>query len=181
VVGSGRGLLEVLSRHFPGGLKKSHENTTRISGDPAETRTEHLLNTCRGRYLLTALIDENIKRVYIYIYIYVCVCVCVCTKAYMVILHENRGTIIPSFNGPHLYKYIMFLDIMHLPLYTSKHNVLEIGTNSIDWAQLSRFYWKWTQNPVSETFWSINRKTDNVQKHNVCTNVPPSQTLRLCY
>jgi hypothetical protein len=70
VEGSGHGLIEVLSRHFPGGTDKSHENTTRISSDPAEIRTEHFLNTSRERYLLTALVDDNIKRVYIYIYIY---------------------------------------------------------------------------------------------------------------
>jgi hypothetical protein len=46
-----------------GGDWESHENTTRISGDPAEIRTEHLLNRSRERYLLTALVDENIKRV----------------------------------------------------------------------------------------------------------------------
>jgi hypothetical protein len=58
--------------------------------------------------------------------------------------------------------------------------------SSINWAQLSRFYLKTEaesslQNVV---FWKINRKmcldkdrmVDNVQKHNICTNVPSSQT-----
>jgi hypothetical protein len=41
----------------------------------------------------------------------------------------------------------MFLDIIHRPVYISKHNVsetgfclrLQVGNSSIDWAQLSRF------------------------------------------
>jgi hypothetical protein len=42
----------------------------------------------------------------------------------------------------HLYANIMFLDIIQRPVYISKHNVPEIGTSSIVWAQLSRFYLK---------------------------------------
>jgi hypothetical protein len=49
---------------------------------------------------------------------------------------------------------VMFLDIIHRPVYISKHNVSETGfclrlqvkseirTNSVNWAQLSRFYLK---------------------------------------
>jgi hypothetical protein len=73
----------------------------------------------------------------------------------------------------------MFLDIIHRS---------EIGTNSIHWAQLSRFYLK-TETESSlwnVVFCNINRKAfldedrtmDNVQKHNICTNVPSSQTFR---
>jgi hypothetical protein len=64
----------------------------------------------------------------------------------------------------------------------------EIGTRSIAWAQLSRFYLKTeTGSSLRNTvFWNINRTVfldkdrtmDNVQKHNNCTNVPLSQTFR---
>jgi hypothetical protein len=64
----------------------------------------------------------------------------------------------------------------------------EIGTSSIDWAQLSRFYLK-TETGCSlrnVVFWKINRTLfldkdrlmDNVQQHNICTNVPSSKTFR---
>jgi hypothetical protein len=65
---------------------------------------------------------------------------------------------------------------------------LEIGTNSIDWAQLSRFYLKAeTESSLRNVvYWKINRTVfldkdrtmDNVQKHNSCINVPSSQTFR---
>jgi hypothetical protein len=73
------------------------------------------------------------------------------------------------------------------PAYFSKHNVSEsgfclrlpeIGTSSIDWAQLSRFYLK-TETECSlrnVVCWKISRTTDNVHKHNDCTNVASSQT-----
>jgi hypothetical protein len=62
----------------------------------------------------------------------------------------------------------------------------ETGTSSIDWAQLSRFYLKAVTEPslrnvvlcnINRTV-SVdkNRTMDNVQKHNICTNVPSSQT-----
>jgi hypothetical protein len=65
----------------------------------------------------------------------------------------------------------------------------EIGTSSIDWAQLSRFYLKtetetslrivvlkysYKQDGVSDK----NRTIDNVQKHNICVNISSSQTFR---
>jgi hypothetical protein len=60
----------------------------------------------------------------------------------------------------------------------------EIWTRSIDWAQPSRFYLKTeTESSLRNVvFWKINRTVfldkDNVQKHNICTNVPSSQTFR---
>jgi hypothetical protein len=59
------------------------------------------------------------------------------------------------------------------------HRCPEIGTSSIDWAQLSRFYLK-TETEYSlrnVVLWKINktvfldkdRTMDNVQKHNICT------------
>jgi hypothetical protein len=78
----------------------------------------------------------------------------------------------------------------HRPLYITKHNVSPaIGTSSIDWAQLSRFYLK-TETDSSlrnVVLCNINRAVylhkdrtiDNVQKHNIYTNVPPSKTLDL--
>jgi hypothetical protein len=65
----------------------------------------------------------------------------------MVKLHENRGTIIPSLNNPHLYKYVSG----HYPSSCLYFKTLrfedqslspEIGTSCNDWAQLSRFYLK---------------------------------------
>jgi hypothetical protein len=50
------------------------------------------------------------------------------------------------------------------------HECPEIGTSSIDWAQLSRFYLK-TETDLSlwnVVFWTINRTFDNVQKQNIC-------------
>jgi hypothetical protein len=62
----------------------------------------------------------------------------------------------------------------------------ETVTSCIDWAQLSRFYLKVeTKSSIRNfVFSKINRtafidkgKTiHNVQKHNICTNVPSSQT-----
>jgi hypothetical protein len=102
----------------------------------------------------------------------------------------------------------MFLDIIHRPVYSAKHDVSEtgfclrlqvkptqlgpidgaipylrrqghIGTSSIDWAQLSRFYLNTeTESSLRNVvFWSTNRavfldkkrKMDNVQKHNIYT------------
>jgi hypothetical protein len=101
---------------------------------------------------------------------------------------------------------IMFLDIIyrpvfiqkHLHVYITKHNVsenrvglrlqviwaqsmkLEIGTSSIDWAQLSKFYLKTEidSSVRNVVFCNINRKVildkdrtiDNVQEHNFCTD-----------
>jgi hypothetical protein len=63
-----------------------------------------------------------------------------------------------------------------------------MGTSSIDWAQLSMFYLKTETEPSLRNlaFWKINRAVfldkdrtmDNVQQHNICTNVPSSQTFR---
>jgi hypothetical protein len=62
----------------------------------------------------------------------------------------------------------------------------KIWTSSIDWAQLNRFYLKTvTESSLRNVaFWKINRTVfwdkdrtmDNVQQHNICTNVPLSQT-----
>jgi hypothetical protein len=65
----------------------------------------------------------------------------------------------------------MFLDTIHHPVFILKKLRSEtIGTSSIDWAQLSRFYLK--TEAVSSlrkvVFLSKNRTMDNVQKHNIC-------------
>jgi hypothetical protein len=89
----------------------------------------------------------------------------------------------------------MFLDIIHCPVYISKQNISEtafclrlqakptseIGTNSIDWAQLIRFYLKTEaesrlRNVVSynikrTVFLDKERTMDHVQKHNICINL----------
>jgi uncharacterized membrane protein (Fun14 family) len=62
------------------------------------------------------------------------------------------------------------------------------GTSSIDWVNLSRFYLKMEIKSSfrNVVFRKINRTAfldkyrtmDNVQKHNICTNVPSSQTFR---
>jgi hypothetical protein len=63
----------------------------------------------------------------------------------------------------------------------------EIGTSSIDWAQLSRFHLKteWEsslRNVVlkykQEGVLDKNKAMDNVQKHNICSNLESSQTFR---
>jgi hypothetical protein len=54
----------------------------------------------------------------------------------------------------------------------------EIGTSSIDWAQLSRFHLK---TETESSLWNVfnkNRTMDNVQKYNNCINIPTSQTFR---
>jgi hypothetical protein len=59
----------------------------------------------------------------------------------------------------------------------------EIGTSSIDWAQLSRFYLQ-TETEFSLrniVFLDKDRTMDNVQKYNMCTNVPSSQTFTSYY
>jgi hypothetical protein len=57
----------------------------------------------------------------------------------------------------------------------------QIGTSSISWAQLSRLHLKTeTESSIRNVvFWNINRTVDSVQKNNICTNVPSSQTLDL--
>jgi hypothetical protein len=47
----------------------------------------------------------------------------------------------------------------------------EIGTSSIDWAQLSRPLPEDRDSPSSKTFLNKNRMMDNVQKGNHCRNV----------
>jgi hypothetical protein len=66
----------------------------------------------------------------------------------------------------------------------------EISTSSIDWAQLSRFYLK---TDIESSLRNVVLKNkqgcvldkdmtmDNVQKHNICTNVPSSQTFSPYY
>jgi hypothetical protein len=85
--------------------------------------------------------------------------------------------------------FVLFL--LKFGLYTPSwgwHRCPEIGTSSIDWDQLSRFYLKMeTESSLRNTvFWKINktvfsdedRTMENVQKHNICSNVPSSQTFR---
>jgi hypothetical protein len=52
-------------------------------------------------------------------------------------------------------------------------------TSSINWAQLSRFHLK---TDTDSSLWNVvlntNRRTDYVQKHSICINVPLSQTFR---
>jgi hypothetical protein len=64
----------------------------------------------------------------------------------------------------------------------------EIGTSSINWVQLSRFYLKMeTESSLRNVvFYNINRTVfldkdrmmDNIQKHSICSNVQSSQTFR---
>jgi hypothetical protein len=56
----------------------------------------------------------------------------------------------------------------------------ETGTSSIDWSQLSRFYLKPEREPSlhNVVFLNKNCTTEIVQKHNVCINVPSSETSR---
>jgi hypothetical protein len=55
----------------------------------------------------------------------------------------------------------------------------EIETSSIDWAHLSRLILKTeTESGLRNVVLNKNRTMDNVQKHNSCINMPPSQTFR---
>jgi hypothetical protein len=58
---------------------------------------------------------------------------------------------------------------------------LEIGTSSIDCAQLSRFHLKMGQNSVSKTLYALNknRTMDKVQKHNNRINLLVYLTLSI--
>jgi hypothetical protein len=57
--------------------------------------------------------------------------------------------------------------------------VLVQVSGDIDWAQLSRVYLKTeTESRLRNFVLNKNRTMDNVQKHNICTNVPSSQTFR---
>jgi hypothetical protein len=81
---------------------------------------------------------------------------------------------------------IMFLHIIHRPVYLKTPSCC---SSSIDWAQLSRFYLEMeTESSLRNVFWKINRTEfldkdrtiANVQKHNIYTNIPSSQTFRSC-
>jgi hypothetical protein len=55
----------------------------------------------------------------------------------------------------------------------------EIGTSSIDWAQLSRFHLKTeTESSLRNVVLVKYRMMDNVQKHNNSINIPWAQTFR---
>jgi hypothetical protein len=65
-----------------------------------------------------------------------------------------------------------------------------MGTSSIDWAQLCRFYLKTeiecslrnvVLNKKQDGVLNKNRTMDNVPKHNSCINVPSSQTFEVLY
>jgi hypothetical protein len=98
---------------------------------------------------------------------------------------------------PICFHIMKFVNTKLIALFLKLHlgtNIIispEIGTSSIDWAQMSRFYLK-TERESSlrnVVFWKINRtvfldkdKTmDNVHKHIICTNVPSLQILDLIY
>jgi hypothetical protein len=67
-----RGLIEVLSWHFPGEADGWEENSRfKLDGDPAETRKEHAHNTSLECYRYANLLGvKTVMYVYIYIYIY---------------------------------------------------------------------------------------------------------------
>jgi hypothetical protein len=81
---------------------------------------------------------------------------------------------------------IMFLDIIHRPVFIQEHSLSE--TSSVSWAQLSRFCLNTEtesnhrnivfDNIKRTVFLDEDRTMDNVQKHNICINVPSSQTFR---
>jgi hypothetical protein len=66
----------------------------------------------------------------------------------------------------------MFLDIVHWPL--SENTVLIIFQNTLFRRLDCLLFWK-----INRTvFLDKARTMDNAQKHNICTNVPSSQTFR---
>jgi hypothetical protein len=122
-------------------------------------------------------------------------CVAIC-------FHQTTLADFVSF-WPQLRSNIMFLHIINRPVQISKHDVSEtgfwlclqmeptqvgpeIGTSSIDWAQLSGFYLKTkTESSLQDVvFWNTKQsgvldknKTDSVQKNHICHNVPSPQTV----
>jgi hypothetical protein len=70
-----------------------------------------------------------------------------------------------------------------LGLHTLSGVGIGIGTSSIDWVQVSRFYLK--MEPESSlqniVFLNKNRTMDKVQEHKICINVPLSPTFRFYY
>jgi hypothetical protein len=46
-----RGIMEVRSQNLPGETEEDHENSVRITNDPAEIQTEHPPNTSPNRHL----------------------------------------------------------------------------------------------------------------------------------
>jgi hypothetical protein len=58
--GSGRGIIEVLTRHLPGGEEKELRTSVRTAGVPADIRTEHLPNTSLGLYRYTNVLGEAV-------------------------------------------------------------------------------------------------------------------------
>jgi hypothetical protein len=77
-------------------------------------------------------------------------------------------------------KINFFLDIIHRPSLNFKHDVSEIGTSSIDWAQQSRYYLRTeTDSSLRNVVFLIEIGTmDNVQKEVYFNNTPSSQTFR---
>jgi hypothetical protein len=63
---SDSGLIEVLTRNFPGGTEENHENSIWTAGDPAEIRTEYFLNTNLEHCDYTNLLGtKGLKRAYL--------------------------------------------------------------------------------------------------------------------
>jgi hypothetical protein len=58
--GDDRDLIEVLSRHLPGGTEENYETSVRIASVPAEIRTEHIPNTSLERYRYTNLLGKTL-------------------------------------------------------------------------------------------------------------------------
>jgi hypothetical protein len=57
--GSGRHLIEVLSRDLPRETERNHKQSVRRAGVPVEIRTEHPLNENLGYYLCTTLFSTT--------------------------------------------------------------------------------------------------------------------------
>jgi hypothetical protein len=63
------------------------------------------------------------------------------------------------------------------PVHRASPYSPEIGTRSIDWAQLSRLHLNTeTESSLQNGVLNKNRTMDNVQKRNSYINVPSSQT-----
>jgi hypothetical protein len=63
LVGSGRGLIEVLSQKLPDGTHANHKkkNSARIADVPGEIRTEHLPNMSPHRYRQTSVSQTLVR------------------------------------------------------------------------------------------------------------------------
>jgi hypothetical protein len=88
-------------------------------------------------------------------------------------LHHVRYQDLKVCDDGILLRFLCFWMLLIFVFLFQTHNVSEIGTSSIEWAQLSRFHLKTETEPSSETLCVSNKNMtmDNNQKHSNCMSV----------